>query len=102
MANKDYFVALTECQMMNEQVVGEVAYYPEFQRWWQSVDGVVGVWAGKPLSEIIAAGEMARPVAEELVKYMDKSGVDVAFFLRESIMDTNGFVTCFSTNGFII
>ncbi len=102
MANKDYFVALSECQMMNEQVVSEVAYFPEFQRWWQSVDGVVGVWAGKPLSEMLATGEMGHPVASDLIKYMDQAGVDVAFCLRESMMDTNGFVTCFSTNGFIL
>jgi hypothetical protein len=33
---------------------------------------------------------------------MDKFGVDVCFALRESMMDTAGYATCMSTNGFIM
>ena len=99
MADKDYFVALSECQMLNEASLAEMSYYPDFQRWWQSVDGVVRAWSGHTLQE--GAG-MPHPVASELIKYMDEGGVDVAFALREPMMDVSGYATCMSTNGFVI
>ncbi len=99
MASKDHFVALTECHLMNEGSLGEMAYYPNFQRWWQSVDGVMRAWAGRDLA---GGGDMPRPIAEELIKHMDEGGVDVAFALRESMMDVSGYATCMSTNAFII
>lgn len=99
MAKKDFFVALTECHLINEATIMEIMYYPEFQRWWQSVDGVVGVWAGRKLA---GGAEMPKPVAEELVKYMDIAEVDVCFALREGMMDVTGHSTCMSTNQFII
>lgn len=99
MANNDYFVALTECHLMNEQSLSEMMYYPGFQRWWGSVDGVVGVWAGRTLS---GGGDMPHPRAAELIKWMDKSGVDVTFALREAMMDVSGYATCMSTNGFVM
>jgi len=97
--NREYFVALSECHLMNEQSLAEMSYYPAFQRWWGSVDGVVGVWAGRSLA---GGAEMPRPRAAELVRYMDLAGVDVAFALRESMMDVSGYATCMSTNGFVL
>ena len=99
MAETDHFVALTECHLLNEQALMEMIYYPDFQRWLGSVDGVVGVWTGQPLS---AAGEVPQPRAAELVKWMDKAGVDVGFALREVMMDVSGSATCMSTNGFVM
>ncbi len=99
MASKNHFVALTECHLMNEASMGEMAYYPDFQRWWQSVDGVMRAWAGRDLA---GGGDMPRPIAEELIVHMDEGGVDVAFALREPMMDISGYATCMSTNGFII
>jgi predicted TIM-barrel fold metal-dependent hydrolase len=98
-ANKDHFVALSECHLMNEASLAEMSYYPEFQRWWQSVDGVMRAWADRQLAE---GGDMPAPRAVELIKYMDEAGVDVAFALRESMMDTCGYATCMSTNSFIL
>lgn len=98
-ANKDHFVALTECHLINEQTISEIMYYPNFMRWWESVDGVVGAWAGKKLSQ---GAEMPSPTGESLIKYMDEAGVDVCFALREGMMDVSGGTTCMSTNGFIM
>jgi predicted TIM-barrel fold metal-dependent hydrolase len=98
-AKDDHFVALTECHLMNEDSLAEMSYYPSFQRWWGSVDGVMRAWAGRDLS---AGGDWPAPRAAELIKYMDEAGVDVAFALRESMMDVAGFSTCMSTNGFIL
>jgi predicted TIM-barrel fold metal-dependent hydrolase len=98
-ANKDYFVALSECHFMNEGSLHEMSYYPEFQRWWESVDGVMRAWAGRNLAQ---GGDMPAPRASELIKYMDQFGIDVAFALRESMMDVSGYATCMSTNAFIL
>jgi len=99
MAKDDYFVALSECHLLNQQAVMEMSYFPEFQRWWQSVDGVMRAWAGRSL---MAGGEMPEPNAASLVKYMDEAGVDVGFALRESMMDVAAHSTCMSTNGFVL
>jgi predicted TIM-barrel fold metal-dependent hydrolase len=98
-ANKDYFVALSECHFMNEGSLHEMSYYPQFQRWWESVDGVMRAWAGRNLAQ---GGDMPAPRASELIKYMDQVGIDVAFALRESMMDVSGYATCMSTNAFIL
>jgi hypothetical protein len=95
MHDADPFVALSECHLMNEQSLAEMSYYPGFQRWWQSVDGVVRVWSGKTTEG------MPPPRAHALIQYMDEAGVDVCFALRESMMDVAGYATCMSTNAFI-
>ena len=93
------FVALSECHLLNVASVSEMSYYPNFQRWWQSVDGVLRAWADRSL---MAGGAMPEPRGAELVKYMDMAGVDVCFALREPMMDVSGYATCMSTNAFII
>jgi len=97
-AAREPFVALSECHLLNAASVQEMSYYPNFQRWWQSVDGVMRAWGDRSL----AGGAMPEPTAKELVKYMDKEGVDVCFALREPMMDVSGYATCMSTNGFIM
>jgi len=97
MQSKDYFVALSECHLMNEDTLAEISYFPDVQRWWGSVDGVLRAWAGRSLQD-----EWPRPRASELIKYMDEAGVDVALVLREPAMNVSGYTTCLSTNGFIM
>jgi predicted TIM-barrel fold metal-dependent hydrolase len=99
MAKTDPFVAMTECHFMNEQSMAEMSYYPQFQRWWGSVDGIMRVWAGRSLA---GGGDMPHPHAHALIEWMDKAGVDVCFALRESMMDVADYTTCMSTNGFIL
>ena len=97
MAKDDYFVALTECHFMNPVTMAEIAYYPNFERWWIAVNGVMRAWSGRDLS-----GEWPHPVAEELIKYMDEAGVDVCFCLREGMMDISGQTVALSTNQFMM
>ncbi|MEE8385040.1 MAG: amidohydrolase family protein [Dehalococcoidia bacterium] len=99
MAKKDHFVALSECHLLNEAAIAEMSYYPDFQRWWESVDGVMRAWAGRSLT---GGQDMPAPRASALVEYMDKAGVDVCFALREGMMDVSGHTTCMSTNAFVI
>jgi predicted TIM-barrel fold metal-dependent hydrolase len=100
MSTNDHFVALTECHFMNPQTMSEIDYYPGVQRWWGSVDGVMRAWAGRDLTSPDA--EWPHPIASELIKYMDQAGVDVAFCLREPMMDVTGGVVSLSTNGFML
>lgn len=99
MASTDHFVALTECHLLNEATLAEVGYYPNFHRWWQSVDAVMRVWADRNLAE---GGEMPPPRAAALIKYMDEAGVDVAFILREPAMNISGYTAPLSSNAFIM
>lgn len=96
MADKDYFVAMTECHMIND--ISELMYYPGMRRWWQSVEAVVRVWTGKSLRDIGAP----HTTGEALLQFMDEAGVDVAFALREPMMDVTGGVAPMSTNAFIM
>jgi predicted TIM-barrel fold metal-dependent hydrolase len=100
MARKDHFVALSECHFMNPESMHEMAYYPGFERWWKSIDGVMRSWAGG--RDLAGGAAMPEPRAHDLIKYMDKFGVDVCFALRESMMDVSGYATCMSTNAFIL
>jgi len=100
MSTKDHFVALTECHFMNPQTMSEIAYYPGVQRWWGSVDGVMRAWAGRDLTSPDA--KWPHPIASELIKYMDEAGVDIAFCLREPMMDVTGGTVSLSTNGFML
>ncbi len=97
MASQDFFVALTECHFMNPQTMSEIDYYPNVQRWWGSVDGVMRAWSGRDLT-----GEWPHPIASELIKYMDEANVDVAYCLREPMMDVTGGTVSLSTNGFML
>ena len=99
MATKDHFVALSECHLMNEASLAEMSYYPNFQRWWQSVDGVMRAWAGRTLA---GGGDMPPPRASALIQYMDEAGVDVAFVLREPAMNVSGYTAPMSTNAFML
>jgi predicted TIM-barrel fold metal-dependent hydrolase len=96
-AKSDHFVALSECHFMNPVTMAEITYYPNCQRWWASVDGVMRAWSGRDLS-----GEWPHPIAEELIKYMDEAGVDVCFCLREGMMDISGQTVAMSTNQFML
>ena len=69
MASSDHFVCLSECHFMNPGTLAEIAYYPNTQRWWDSVDGVMRAWSGRDLT-----GEWPHPIASELIKYMDEAG----------------------------
>lgn len=92
------FVALSECHFMNPATMKELAnYYPDMKRWWQSVQGVLRAWSGVDPSE-----ERPPPIAETLIGYMDEADVDVAFCLREGMMDISGGTIAMSTNQFML
>jgi predicted TIM-barrel fold metal-dependent hydrolase len=101
MTAKAPFVALSECHFINPGAILEMVYFPGFERWWGSVDGVLRAWAGRSLAEA-SSGHQGPPFAPGLVECMDAAGVDVAFALREPMMDVSGHAGCLSSNGFIL
>ena len=46
MADSNHFVALSECHFMNPAAMEEMEYYPGFEAWWKSIDGVMRSWGG--------------------------------------------------------
>jgi len=97
MSKKDFFVAMTEFHFMNLQTMSEIGYYPGMHHFHSSVSGVLRAWSGRSMDD-----PWPSPVASELAPYMDKANVDVAFCLREPMMDITGGVVSFSTNGFMM
>lgn len=94
----DHFVALSECHFLNPEAVAEISgYYPNTARWWKSVQGVLRAWSGIDMSV-----KRLPPIASTLIKYMDEAGVDVAFCLREGMMDISGGVMSLSSNQFML
>jgi predicted TIM-barrel fold metal-dependent hydrolase len=93
-------VALSECHFMNPESMHEMSYYPGFERWWKSIDGVMRSWGGG--RDLAGGAAMPEPRAHALIEHMDKFGVDVCFALRESMMDVAGYSMCMSTNAFIL
>ncbi len=92
------FVALSECHFLNPATMAEISnYYPNTKRWWASVQGVLRAWSGIDLSE-----KRPAPIAQTLIGYMDEADVDVAFCLREGMMDISGGTISMSTNQFMI
>lgn len=97
MSRPDYFVAMTEFHFMNLQTMSEIGYYPGMAHWHSSVNGVLKAWANVDLDS-----DWPEPLAAPLMKYMDMYNVDVAFCLREPMMDITGGVVSMSTNGFMM
>ncbi len=94
----DHFVAMTEFHFLNPETMAEIAnYYPNTKRWWDSVAGVMRAWAGPD-----GLKGFEPPIAETLIKYMDEAEVDVAFCLREGMMDISGGTISLSTNQFML
>ncbi len=95
--SSDYFVALTECHLLNPTAIAEtIGYYPDAERWWKSVRGVLRAWSG-PDPKL---GEP--PIAETLIRHMEAADVDVCFCLREGMMDITGGTFPLSTNQFML
>ncbi|MBP1688250.1 MAG: hypothetical protein H6Q33_4393, partial [Deltaproteobacteria bacterium] len=99
MAQTDYFVALSECHLLNQQSLSEMAYYPNFGRFWEAVNTIMRAWCDRNIGQ---GTEMPPPSAPELLKQMDAAGMDVALVLREPGVLASHYETCMSTNSFIM
>ena len=96
----DYFKIDCECHLSGDKEY--INYFPGVQQWWRGVDNVRGAFGARgkrPISQV-REGEKV-PEEDRLIGYMDRYGVDIACILPESMMDTTGYATRWSTNGYI-
>jgi hypothetical protein len=82
-------------------------YFPGYQMWWKAIDNIARPLLTGTHPELLAKAvegmeewEMQKsPDPSNLLRAMDKYGVDVACLLPESCMDTCGYSGRFCTNG---
>ena len=98
----DYFKIDVEAHLSGDKTY--INYFPGVQQWWKGVDGTrraFGAGAKRKVSEVREKELEKAPEEDKLIDYMDKFGVDLACVLPESMMDTTGYTTKWSTNGYI-
>lgn len=98
----EYFKIDVEAHLSGDKTY--IDYYPGVQAWWRGVDGTrraFGAAEKRKVSEIRDKEEKKTPEEYRLITYMDRYGVDMACVLPESMMETTGYATRWSTNGYI-
>jgi predicted TIM-barrel fold metal-dependent hydrolase len=98
----DYFKIDVECHLSGDKRY--IDYYPGYKAWWYGAMGVRGAFGAAKASESSHKAETKGeevPEVEKVITYMDRYGVDMACLLPESMMDTTGFATRWSTNGYL-
>jgi len=96
----EYFKIDVEVHLSGDKT--HISYYPGVQLWWRGVDGTrraFGAGGKRKVSEVREKEEQKAPEEDRLIQYMDRYGVDIACLLPESMMDTTGGATRWSTNG---
>jgi hypothetical protein len=97
----DYFKIDPEPHLIGDMEL--VNHFPGVQMWWRAIDAI-----GRPLLygipperlEGMAPWEMEKSGdPQDLLKAMDKYGVDIACLLPESMMDTTGYTSRWCSNG---
>ena len=87
-----FFKIDPECHIIGD--MGPVNHFPGVQMWWRAIDGIMRPTlqcAPESLLNTIEPWEMAKSTdPENILRAMDKYGVDVACLLPESMMDTTG------------
>jgi predicted TIM-barrel fold metal-dependent hydrolase len=106
----DYFKIDCECHLSGD-IKKYIDYFPAYQQWWQGTNMTATAFGAAPKQHTTEAAkphEAPKPAApampedEQLLVYMDRYGVDMACVLPESMMDTTGYTTKWSTNGYLL
>ncbi len=96
-----FFKIDPECHIIGD--MEPVNHYPGVQMWWRAIDGIMRPTlqcAPESLLNTIEPWEMTKSTdPENIIRAMDKYGVDVACLLPESMMDTTGYSSRWCTNG---
>ena len=95
-----FFKIDPECHIIGD--MSTVEHFPGVQMWWRAIDGIMRpVMQGAPeeYMSMIEPWEMQKSTdPENIIRAMDKYGVDVACILPESMMDTTGYSSRWCTN----
>ncbi len=96
-----FFKIDPECHLIGD--MEPVNHFPGVQMWWRAIDGIMRpIMQGAPEKyyNLIEPWEMQKSSdPENIIRAMDKYGVDVACLLPESMMDTTGYSSRWCTNG---
>ncbi len=101
----NYFKIDPECHLIGD--IEPVNHFPGVQMWWRAIDNIKRpLLTGCPpellmkMASGIEPWEMEKNASpENIIKAMDKYGVDIACLLPESMMDTTGYTSRWCTNG---
>ncbi len=101
----NYFKIDPECHLIGD--IEPVNYFPGVQMWWRAIENI-----RRPLMtgthpkllgkfvEGIEEWELSKNSSpENIIRSMDKYGVDIACLLPESMMDTTGYTSRWCSNG---
>lgn len=96
-----FFKIDPECHIIGD--MEPINHFPGVQMWWRAIDGIMRpTMQGAPehLLNAIEPWEMTKSTdPENILRAMDKYGVDIACLLPESMMDTTGYSSRWCTNG---
>lgn len=96
-----FFKIDPECHIIGD--MEPVNHFPGVQMWWNAIDGIMRpTMQGAPPSymDTLEPWEMQKSTdPENIIRAMDKYGVDIACLLPESMMDTTGYSSRWCTNG---
>lgn len=96
----DYFKIDPEPHLIGDMSL--VNHFPGVQMWWRAIDNIKRpLIMGTPIETLglIEPWEMEKNVdPANLLRSMDKYGVDIACLLPESMMDTTGYTSRWCTN----
>lgn len=101
----NFFKIDPECHLIGD--IGPVNHFPGVQMWWRAIDnikrplltGTTGALLGKAAAGMEEWEMQKNASPENIIKAMDKYGVDIACLLPESMMDTTGYTSRWCTNG---
>ena len=97
----DYFKIDPEPHLIGN--MDQIKHFPGVQMWWRAVENIARpMMTGTPLEEFaqVEEWEMTKNTdPANLLRAMDRYGVDIACLLPESMMDTTGYTTRWCTNG---
>ena len=95
-----FFKIDPECHIIGD--MSTVDHFPGVQMWWRSIDGIMRPLmqgASQEYLNTIEPWEMQKSTdPDNIIRAMDKYGVDVACILPESMMDTTGYSSRWCTN----
>ena len=97
----NYFKIDPECHLIGD--MEPINHFPGVQMWWKAIHNATrALMTGTPPSAMVGLErwEAIKDVSpENMLKAMDKYGVDIACVLPESMMDTTGYTSRWVTNG---
>jgi predicted TIM-barrel fold metal-dependent hydrolase len=103
----DYFKIDPECHLIGD--MGPINHFPGVQMWWRAIDNIRRpLLTGCPPKMLDRAARALGMEAWEMeknadpgniIRAMDKYGMDIACLLPESMMDSTGYTSRWVTNG---